>query len=111
MPDSTILSIVASDCAVEIEDKFNQWYNEVHIPMLMAYGGLKKASRYQMAGKNKSQAKYLALYEFESEKALADFMASPEFTTAAEEMKETWKDGGLEIKWTAQYKPIKTWEK
>lgn len=42
---------------------------------------------------------------------MAGFMTSPELAAAAEEMKETWKDGGLDIKWMAQYKPIKTWEK
>ena len=111
MSDSIVLNIVAGDCAAEVEDKFNRWYNEVHIPMLMAYDGLKKASRYKLAGESKGQAKYLAFYEFESDKAMADFMTSPEFTPAAEEMKETWKDGGFDIKWMAQYKPIKTWEK
>ena len=111
MLDSIVLSIVASDCIPEIETKYNHWYNEVHIPMLMAYEGLKKASRYQLAGESKDQAKYLAFYEFENDNAMADFMTSPEFTAAAEEMKETWKDGGLDIKWTAQYKPIKIWDK
>jgi hypothetical protein len=111
MPDSTILSIVAADCSPDIEDKFNQWYNEVHIPMLFPFKGLKKASRYQLAGENKGPVKYLAFYEFENEKALADFMTSPEFTAAAEEMKETWKDADPGIKWIAQYRTIKTWEK
>lgn len=111
MADSIVLSIVASDCSPEMEDKFNKWYNEVHIPMLMKYDGLKKASRYRLAGESKDQAEYLAFYRFDNEKAAADFMTSEEFTAAADEMKETWRDGGFDIKWMAQYKPIKTWEK
>jgi len=111
MTEAMILSIVASDCSAELEDKFNRWYNEVHIPMLFPFKGLKKVARYRLVGEGKDQVKYLALYEFESEKAIADFMNSPEFNAATEEMQETWKDGGLDIKWVAQYKPIKTWEK
>jgi len=45
MPESIVLSIVASECSPEVEVKFNQWYNDVHVPMLMKYDGLKKASR------------------------------------------------------------------
>lgn len=111
MTDSIILNIVASDCSAELEDKFNRWYNEVHIPMLLRFKGLKKVSRYQLAGEIKDQAKYLAFYEFENEKAVADFTKSPELTAATDEMKETWKDGGLDIKWMAPYRPIKIWEK
>ncbi|HEY98187.1 MAG TPA: DUF4286 family protein [Dehalococcoidia bacterium] len=111
MTEAMILNIVASDCPAELEDKFNRWYNEVHIPMLFLFKGLKKVTRYRLADESKDQAKYLALYQFESEKAITDFMTSQEFTAASEEMRETWKDGGLDIKWIAQYNPIKTWVK
>ena len=111
MSDSIIINIVAADCSPEVETRFNQWYNEVHIPMLFPYDGMKKATRYQRVSDNKECPEYLALYEFENAKALADFMTSPEFTAATEEMRQTWKDGGFDIKWMAQYEPIKTWEK
>ena len=111
MPESIVLSIVASECSPEVEAKFNQWYNDVHIPMLMKYNGLKKASRYQLAGDSKDHAKYLAFYEYENEKAQTDLNISPEFAAAIEEMQETWKDGGFDIKWMANYTVIKTWEK
>jgi heme-degrading monooxygenase HmoA len=111
MPDSKVLQIVATECKADIEDKFNQWYNDVHIPMLMKYAGLKKASRYQLAGDSKDHAKYLAFYEYESEKAQADFNTSPEFAAAMEEMQGSWKDGVIDIKWMANYNVIKTWEK
>jgi len=41
MTEAMILNIVASDCPAELEDKFNRWYNEVHIPMLFLFKGLK----------------------------------------------------------------------
>jgi uncharacterized protein (DUF1330 family) len=106
----SIVNIVASECTGD-EAKFNKWYNEVHIPMLLKFKGLKRASRYKQLGENKEQATYLAFYEFENKDALDALHASPEFAAAMEEMKETWKDGGFESKWVVPYEHIKTWER
>ncbi len=111
MPNSAVITIVASECKAEIDDKFNKWYNEVHIPMLMKYDGLKKSSRYRLAGESPGQAKYLAFYEFDSEKSQADLNTSPEFAAAIEEMQGTWNDGGFDIKWAANYNLVKSFEK
>ena len=106
-----MVSIVATECKADLEDKFNQWYNDVHIPMLMKYDGLKKSSRYKLAGDDKEHAPYLAIYEYETEQAMAGFNTSPEFIAAIEEMQDSWKDGGIDIKWMANYSLIKSWEK
>jgi heme-degrading monooxygenase HmoA len=111
MPNLAVLSIVVTACSADIEDKFNKWYNEVHIPMLLKYKGLKKSSRYRLMGENQGQAKYVAFYEFDNEQDKTNFQKSPEFAVAIQEMQETWKGGGIEIKWTADYILIKSWEK
>ena len=111
MGSESILNIVATECRPEYEEKFNKWYNEVHIPLMLKYKGIKKVSRYQQKGENKECPTYLAFYEFESKEALAAHSDSPELAAALEEMQETWKDGGFDVKWLAQYEPIKTWER
>ena len=111
MPNLAVISIVATECSAELEDKFNEWYNEVHIPMLLKYNGLKKSSRYRLTGESQGQAKYVAFYEFNSVQDQTNFTESPEFAAAIQEMQETWKDGGIEIKWKADYNLIKSWEK
>ena len=111
MPDSKILIIVATRCKADMEDKFNQWYNDIHVPMLMKYDGLKKANRYKLAGDDAEHDKYLAFYEFESEQARVDYESSPEFTAAMEEMEGSWPDGGIDIVWMADYSLIKAWSK
>jgi heme-degrading monooxygenase HmoA len=111
MANSMVLSIVAAECTPEVEAKFNQWYNEVHIPMIFPYKRLKKATRYQRIGDSQEPSQYLALYEFENAEALADFSKSPEFVAAGEDMRQTWQDGDIDIKWVAQYQPITTWDK
>ena len=105
----SIVNVVATECTGD-EAKFNKWYNEVHIPLLFKFKGLKKVTRYQLMGESKDNAKYLALYGLESKEALDAFSKSPEMSAAMEEMQGTWKGGGFDIKWVAIYEPIKTWE-
>ena len=111
MGKDLVMNIVASDCAADKEAAFIKWYNEVHIPMLFKYQGMKRVTRYQLIGESKEQARYLACYEYESKEDMEALHQSPEFAAAIEEMRETWKDGGFEIKWAAQYEPIKSWER
>ena len=111
MASGFLLNIVATECSPDCEERFNKWYNEVHVPMLFKYTGLKRVTRYQLMGETPGQAKYLALYEFKDAAALGGFQKSPEFGAAMEEMEGTWKGGGFDIKWMAVYQPIKTWER
>ena len=111
MAQGMILNIVATECPTDIEAKFNKWYNEVHIPLLLKFKSMKKVTRYQLMGESKEQARYLALYEYESKEALDAFFKSPEFAAALEEMQGTWKGGEIDIKWTATYEPIQAWER
>ena len=110
MAKMRILNIVGTDCP-KSEAKFNKWYNEVHIPLLFKYRGLKKVTRYQLMPDNKAQAKYLAIYEYDDKALMDAFPKSPEFKAAIEEMNATWKDNMFEIKWAANYEPIQTWER
>jgi heme-degrading monooxygenase HmoA len=106
-----ILNMVYSECPAENDTRFNRWYNEVHVPLLFKYPGLKKVTRYQRLGDNREQAKYLAIYEYDTPEDLEAFPKSEEFQAAMAEAQETWKGGGFEIKGNAVYAPLKTWEK
>ena len=111
MDKNAVLGIGASDCRPEDEEKYNKWYNEVHVPMCLKFKGIKRASRFKRIGDDKERPKYLVFYEFESKEAKEAFDTSPELKAAMEESKETWKDGGLDLLWVANYEPIKTWER
>lgn len=111
MGSESILNIVATECHPEDEAKFNKWYNEVHIPLILKFKGIKKAARYHQIGENKEYPTYLAIYEYESKEALAAHPDSPELAAALKEMNETWKDRMFEIKWMIPYESIKTWER
>jgi hypothetical protein len=59
----TGLLMVWVDVPADKEDEFNRWYNEEHIPELMAIPGVLNAARYEAV---KSGPKHLACYELES---------------------------------------------
>ncbi len=57
------LLMVYVDVPVELEDEFNRWYDEEHIPERLAIPGVLDAARYVAA---RGGPKYLACYEIES---------------------------------------------
>ena len=59
----TGLLMVWVDVPVDREDEFNRWYNEEHLPELLAVPGVLSAARYEAVS---SGPKHLACYELES---------------------------------------------
>jgi heme-degrading monooxygenase HmoA len=106
-----IILIVANEPSPEKETEYNEWYTEKHVPMMFRFKGMKKASRYRLAGENKESSKYLAVYEFDSQEDLEAFPKSTEFAEAVKDFDEKWKDGGFVRKWGGSYELIKAWEK
>jgi len=111
MATTPIINIIATHCRPEVEEKFNRWYDEIHIPLLLKFKGIKEVTRYKIINETEEYPTYLTVYEFESQKAYEAFTTSPEYAAARKEMSETWKEGGFEIKWRVQYEPIKTWKR
>ncbi len=107
MKGKRVIHIVGSDCRPEDEEKFERWLNEIHIPLLMKFKGLKKATLHKRMYENNEYPKYFATYEFENKKAFEDYEASPELKVALKERDEvTWKDGKFDITWRVQYELI-----
>ena len=46
----------------EWEDAFNRWYDETHLPEMLAQSGIRSAHRYVAAS---ADAKYLTIYELD----------------------------------------------
>jgi antibiotic biosynthesis monooxygenase (ABM) superfamily enzyme len=110
MAKARVLNIVATECAVKNDARFNEWYNEVHIPLLMKYEGIKRVTRYKILDEKKKKPRYIAIYEFDTKEDLNGLPTSSEFKAAIKEMQETWKDEMVDIKWAVSCEPIQTWE-
>ena len=128
MNDKPVILAVGTQCAPELEEKFNNWYNGTHVPMLLESKWLDVVTRYKLApiAQDKlapatqdrlapiTQAeypKYLAIYEFKNRQAFEAWTSCPEFIAAIKETGETWAEDRFELKWMVLYEPMKTWHK
>ncbi|MFC2014802.1 hypothetical protein ACFLUP_02285 [Chloroflexota bacterium] len=74
--------VVALNCTdAEKESEFNEWYNTIHLPDVLETPGFLKATRWEHNDPKEGDAKFLALYDIETEnientmKALQDNLA------------------------------------
>ena len=122
----SVINIVGTICFPEKEERFNQWYNEKHVPTLMKFTGIKRATRYRLVsapkgaqGVNPLSAetgkegypKYLAIYEFEDDEAFERYEGSPEAAAAREDWFSAKEEIAAEMLWRVQYESMKTWAK
>jgi len=94
-------------CAPELEDEFNKWYNEVHMPLVMKGGMLKAATRYKITDAVATEAsKYTTICEFESREMFEKWLASDILAAARENTKAVM--GGKDVVWTGRafYEPM-----
>jgi hypothetical protein len=62
------LFVVESNCSdPEREQEFDDWYNETHLPDMLEVTEIVRATRYRNVSPQTGEAKYLALYEFETD--------------------------------------------
>jgi hypothetical protein len=108
MADRPVINIVGTTCQPADEAKFNRWYNEVHIPMLLKYKKLLGVTRYKVAEEDPNHPRYIAIYKYARRKDLEDMAKSPAFEAAVKEMRESW---GQKIEVTSRvvYEVIKEW--
>jgi len=126
MDNKPVNLVVGTRCRPELEEKFNKWYDEVHIAKLFQFPGMKKVTRYKILNETNEYPTYLAIWEFESRKAYEDYEKSALLKSERQAMKEVWKGGGFEtegmkvvgwkgggweIEWRVSYETMKTWVK
>ena len=112
MQDKPVIYIVGTKCPPELDEKFNNWYNGTHIPMLLESEHVAGATRYKLANVIEGESPtYLAIYEFRDRQALEAWYSCRERAVAIEEMNERWAEKGFETTFRAAYEPLKTWHK
>lgn len=92
MSSCMVTLMVYTRCRPEDESRFNSWYNEVHIPMILKSGKVQGVVRYKAVNVPLDQSPYIAMYRFANQKDMEDFSQSPELKAAVEEMAQTWAD-------------------
>jgi hypothetical protein len=74
MPLPRHLLVVEVSVEPAVEDAWNRWYNEVHVPEIVACPGFRSAARY--VSESAEGRHYIAVYDIEGPQALE----SAEFT-------------------------------
>ncbi len=106
MANNSVIYIVGTQCQVKDDAKFNKWYNEIHVPMLMKSGKVQSVSRYKVIGNPDDPPRYIAIYKFANLTDYEAHEASPKVAAARKEMRETWgKDA--EVISRAKYELLK----
>ena len=108
METKQMIMIVATQCQLGEEKEFNKWYDEIHMPLLLKFKGIRKATRYQVVNENEEFPKYLAIYEFESKEIYEACKKSPKLAAT---LSKPWKKGEPELRWRMECEHLRTWER
>ena len=112
MQKKPVLMIRGTECGKpDREEEFNDWYNNVHAPMLFNTSHIKRAARYERVGDDETYPKYLAVYEFESEEALNEYRKDPSREAILQDAAAKTEAGELVVLWRVDYKQIASWGK
>jgi len=109
--DAPVIYIVGVNCQPEHEEKFNSWYDEVHIPQLLKFEKLKEITRCRLIDKSQIYPKYLTMYKFDTRQDWEGYLNSPERIFALQGTKDTWKGNESEMQWQVNYEVLKFWQR
>ncbi len=122
MQNKPLILMNANEPLPELEEEYNKWYDEVHIPKVLKHPALSGVTRYKivtgisdpdhpgLAEPKEGYARYLTIYDFDDEEGFKAFDYDPGVKEAKESSAQKWQGGGLAVKFRAQYKPRRTWE-
>lgn len=62
------IRVVESNCTdAAREADFHEWYNKVHLPDMLETPGIVRATRYEAVEPKEGEARFLAVYEIETD--------------------------------------------
>jgi len=110
MSDGKAIYIVGVTVLPEYEAEFNDWYDNIHLPMVLKSKGIEKVTRYKLAPMTEGDnAEYLTICEFADTDAYLVWRSSPEMKATMAEQEERWAGRDWrEVKFRAVYNIIGT---
>ncbi len=108
MNKQEIIHIVITRPPTKDDKKFNQWYNEVHVPLILKFKKITSVTRYKVVA-DSEPAQYVAIYRFKNKADFDAYLKSPERDAALQEMQETWGNK-IKIDSVIQCESIMDWQ-
>jgi hypothetical protein len=106
MTDSPVIRIVGTNCGANQEEEGNAWYTTHHVPLVL-HGTARGNERHQRIGDDGAYPKYLAIYEYENEAALNDYLRSPLYIEALQDVRESYPEkGSFTVIWSVNYRRV-----
>ena len=110
MEGKPYLWIVFMRFPAELEEEFNRWYDEVHVPLVAREGHFLSITRYRLTDAVPSDlSKYVAVVEFRDEETFRQWLVSDARAEAAKDTADTWKGKDMEFIPKAFYEPYKVY--
>ncbi len=120
MEAGELINIVGQSCRPDQEQKLLRWYEEVHIPGLLQFGGLKRVHCCQRLDAGKTQydtpqdkyPKFVNIYEYNSPQAFEEYEKwRLESSTVGKDVNAMWAKDPVERIWRVQYKITRVLER
>jgi len=107
MAENPVIWVVGSECDLEKESEYNEFYNKIHMPTALKAPGMLRGTRYERIGSQFEYPRYLSIYEIESEAAIEQILKSEAAAEAAEQQFHgRGKELGMKLRWLVHYRPI-----
>ena len=116
MSSKPLIWMVGIQCRTADEVKFNTWYDDIHVPMLLKGDCVKKVTRFKLADETYNVGtttevcpNYLTIYEFADGEQFDSWMNGTARTEAGDDKSKTWSENPYEVKWATRYNLINAW--
>lgn len=116
MSDETVIWLVGINCPAEDEQKFDSWYADIHVPMLLKGDFVKKVTRFKLAEEayhvgatTQPHATWLTIYEFDNKAKFDAWMNSPARIEAGDDKEKTWGANVYDVQWATRYALTNSW--
>ena len=121
MEPKSVIHVVVTQCSPEVEEEYNAWMDDTHVPMLLEFKGLKGVAKYKLVSETHpyvpgslvdapgGYSEHMLILEFASRQDFEAYETSPELAAALEESRtHDWR-GLHEKSRRAQYEFVRSW--
>jgi len=106
MESKPVILLMGTDIVPEKEKEYNEWYDNIHLPMVLECPGMVRARRYHIVKPIEGFPKYLTIYEISNEASIEAIKNSAEMSAVREDPSRPFSDKDISVKWRVHYKQI-----
>jgi len=107
MTNKPIVIMNTMDCPPEDDEEFNKWYTK-HASALFKFKGMKSITRYKKIGEDPNVPLYVAIYHFDKQEDLEQYLKSPEREAG---IKIPGRPESVKIRFHSQFEIMQEWKK